>query len=83
MKLASILTSPIRLIDGPLVYTARAETVARMAKILILEDVFHSERDAIRMLIHKRFPPVAVFNMIDDARQVAMQHVVAAEMAKP
>lgn len=78
----SIHRLPIRLIDGPLIDVNRIETVARMAKVLIAEDCFQCERDAIWMLRHKGFSPVAVFSMIDDARQVAMQHVVAREMAK-
>lgn len=82
MKLASILTAPIRLIDGPLIYTRRNETVARMAQALVAEDAFHSEQDAIRLLMHKGFPPVQVFNLIDDARQLAMQHVVARERSR-
>lgn len=77
-----IHSSPIRLIDGPLVYTQRAETVAKMAKTLIEEDAFQNEQDAIRLLTFKGFGLVEVFHMIDDARQVATQHVVAREMAK-
>lgn len=75
----------IRLIDGPLLETdmRRTDLVARMAKELIRQDTYHTERDAIRSLVGNGFSALDVMVVVDDARQVAMQHVVAMEMSRP
>lgn len=75
---------PLRLIDGPLVNIHRAELVARMAADLITYDAAGDENNAIRSLYGtRRYEMVDIVMLIDDARQAAMQKIVAREMAKP
>jgi hypothetical protein len=73
------------LIDGPLAThgESRDELVKRMAADLVTYDAFRNEADAIRSLMARGYPSFAVARFVDDARQVAMQGVVAAEMMKP
>lgn len=72
----------IRLLDGPLVQVSRTEQVKRMAADLVRFDSFRTEADALRSLMTNGYRAFDIFTMIDDARQVAMQSIVAAEMAK-
>lgn len=75
-----------RLIDGPLlnIREHRAEMVERMAADLIQFDAFRDERDAIRALTWcGRHGAYDVMVLVDDARQRAMQEVVAREMGEP
>lgn len=77
--------SNIRLVDGPLVdnHTRRKDLVTRMAKDLIRFDAVADERDAIRALAWcGSYGTLDVVLLVDDARQVAMQEIVAAEMGK-
>lgn len=83
--LRSIHEMPIRLLDGPLAPlsdSATGELVKLMAAVLIEFDAFHNERDSIRALMGK-FPMVEIVVHGDNARQYAMQTIVAKEMAKP
>jgi hypothetical protein len=78
-----ILSFP--LIDGPLAPQSegRDDLVRRMAADLVTYDAFRVEADAIRSLMAKGYSSFAVLRFVDDARQVAMQEIVAAEMVKP
>jgi hypothetical protein len=73
------------LIDGSLSERreSRDELVKRMAADLVTYDAFRNEGDAIRSLMAKGYSSFAVLRFVDDARQVAMQCVVAAEISKP
>jgi hypothetical protein len=78
--------SQIRLIDGPVVdiKAHKRELVAQMAKDLIRFDAVADERDAIRALSWcGRYSAYDVLVLLDDARQVAMQEIVAKEISKP
>ncbi len=72
----------LRLIDGPLVLIGRAEKVNLMAADLVRFDAFQNEGSACRTLRNQGYSAFDVLTMLDDARQVAMQSVVAAEMAQ-
>lgn len=80
---ARFFASPIRLIDGPVVDTRRTELVMRMAKDLVDNDAMGSERDAIRLLAFKGYRASCILMLVEDARQVAVQSVVAREMSAP
>ncbi len=71
------------LVDGPLMTAPerRTATVARMARLLAEADAFAIRGDAIRHLLASGYPVSDVFILVDDARQVAMQTVVAREMS--
>lgn len=71
----------LEIIDNPLV-NRRADLVAKMAKDLIQFQSFSNEPDAMRSLIG-RYSSFDIALCIDDARQAAMQDIVAREMAKP
>jgi hypothetical protein len=73
------------LIDGSLLTRAnnRDEVVERMAACLVKYDAFRTKGDAVRTLLAKRFPSLEVARYLDDARQLAMQSIVAREMSKP
>ncbi len=77
---ASIHTFRPRLVDGPVVEVNRADRVAQMAKTLIELSTYADKDDAI-LSVRGKFSAVEIMMMIDDARQVAMQHVVAREMS--
>lgn len=62
---------------------AREVRVSRMAADLVEADAFATLADAIRLLMWKGYGSVEVGLLADDARQVAMQSVVAKEMSKP
>lgn len=61
----------------------RAVTVMNMAAHLLKRDAFRTESDAIRSLLGNGFNISEIVLLVDDARQAAVQAVVAAEMAKP
>jgi hypothetical protein len=58
----------------------RDALVRRMADDLIECDAYANKLDACRCLLAKRYDSVDVAILLDDARQVAMQDVVAREM---
>jgi hypothetical protein len=72
------------LIDGPLVDTKspRVALLERMANDLI-RDQAETEDDAIRSLRAHGHGTIDIFALINDARALAFQGVVAAEMSKP
>jgi AmiR/NasT family two-component response regulator len=72
------------LIDGPVIDSTikRKAKVEQMAKDLVRYDAFHNEADAIRSLFGRGYGMADIVMLVDDARQVAMQDVVAREMAK-
>lgn len=75
----------IPLIDGSPVLRreSRADVVKRMAADLVKFDAFRDEGDAIRSLMHRQYSPFDVLRYVDDARQVAVQDVVAREISQP
>lgn len=82
--MAVISTFP--LIDGGLsqVPLSRAQVVELMAADLERLDAFRSEADAIRALMGlKLYSTFEIMTCVDDARQAAMQIVVAREISEP
>jgi len=75
---------PIRLLDAPLIdaRTRRRALVARMAQDLVRYDAHANEADAIRSLYGAGYPMADIVMLVDDARQVAVQEIVAKEMSK-
>lgn len=70
---------PISL-DG--VNIIRVSLVVRMARVLVDEECFSDHTDSIQALVASGlFSYFDIMVCIDDARQTAMQHVVAREMA--
>lgn len=67
-------------LDG--VNIIRVSLVVRMARVLVDEECFSDHADSIQALVSSgRFSYFDILVCIDDARQTAMQHVVAMEMA--
>lgn len=81
MSPARLHTTPIRLIDGPLVNTRRAGLVESMAAVIAEAGTAGDEREAIRSLFGK-FAMGDIVMLIDDARQAAQQAIVAREMSQ-
>ena len=73
----------LRLIDGPAAPLSRSEKVKRMAEVLVKYDAWRNEGSAARTLRNQGYGAFDVLTLIDDARQVAMQSVVAVEMSRP
>lgn len=73
------------IIDGPVLdHTARRRAlVERMASDLVNHDAAQIERDAIRFLTSNGYAASDVFMLVEDARAVAFQTIVAREMEKP
>jgi hypothetical protein len=75
-----------RLIDGPLMPDSdrRRQTIERMAIDLIQcgRDIT-SNRDAVSVLLAKGYPKFDVAACAPEARTLAYQEIVAAEMSKP
>lgn len=73
----------LRLVDGPLIETKpRRDVVQKMAADLIRFGAVENEQDSIRSLFGNGYSMVDIVMLIDDARQVAMQEIVAKEMGK-
>lgn len=70
---------PLRLI----INAHRADLVARMAKDLVRFDSAGNEADAIRSLFGNGYGMGDIVMCVDDARQAAVQDIVAREMVKP
>lgn len=74
------------LIDGPLVIKpreSRKETVERMAADLVRFDAFQNPDDAFSTLAWcRRYSVFEIMTCLPDARQAAMQSVVAREMSE-
>lgn len=62
---------------------AREDLARRMAADLVRHDAYANKWDAVRCLLAKKYDSVDVAILLDDARQVAMQDVVAREIAAP
>jgi hypothetical protein len=76
---------PCHLIDGPLMTAPerREAMTERMAIILSAHQVYADRAASVHVLRAEGFPMIDVHLMVDDARQVAMQEVVAREMMEP
>ncbi|ODM71731.1 hypothetical protein [Bradyrhizobium elkanii] len=76
--------SLFKFIDGPLMdqETRRADVVKRMAKVLIEQDAFRCESDAIRVLMHADFPSFDVMALVGHAQQEAGEQLIAVEMSR-
>lgn len=81
MNIAFLHRKPVRMIDGPLVDTRRADVVTRMAADLVAGEAYQCESDAIVMLAFKGYRYTDIFMLVDDARQVAQQTTVAREIS--
>lgn len=77
---ARLLSSPIRLVDGPL-YSIRDQLIERMAADLVEADAFNSEDDAVMLLRFKGYSPINVCLLAGAAVCVAQQTVVAEVMS--
>lgn len=74
------------LIDGPLMLAVerRKAVMERMALDLIQSgEGLASDRDAVRVLMAKGYPNIDVAILAGEARMLAYQEIVAAEMSKP
>ena len=73
---------PFRPIDGPLAIAGeRLARVEKMADALIAFETYGDEQEAVRSLYGNGYRMIEICLLLDDARQVAMQRVVAREMA--
>lgn len=72
------------LIDGPLMTTRerRKAMIVRMAKDLVRERAYGSDRDAMRLLYHLGYGDLNVPLLVGEARDLAMQIVVTREMSE-
>ena len=78
--MTTITTFPLR--DGSITGKSRADIVALMAADLARFDAWHTEADAIRTLVARRvYASFDIMRLVDDARQVVVQSLVAREMA--
>lgn len=72
-------SSPVRLIDAPLVVISPAQTVVLMADTLIEEGCELEKRAAMRCLLKKGFSAFRCARYVEDA----MANVVARAMVEP
>lgn len=83
--MATVLTLPLR--DGPLldnhIKAMKACLTASMATSLLKDGSYASAFDARRTLRMAGFTAFDIEALLDDARQVAVQHRVAMEIAGP
>lgn len=63
--------------------TRRQDLLARMARDLIRFDALVPETDSIRALHGARYPMADIIMLIDEARALAFQEIVAREMSEP
>lgn len=75
----------VRLVDGPLLDAParRRMLIEHMARDLVRYDAAQNEQDAIRSLFGRGYTMMDIALLVGEARQVAFQEIVAAEMAKP
>lgn len=73
------------LIDGPMMTACerRKATIDRMARDLVAAGAFHNDDDAKRALRFAGYASLDVEILAAEARMVAMQAIVAAEMLEP
>lgn len=80
--MAVVTTFPLR--DGPLAGKTREEVVAAMGADLVRFDAWRNEADAIRALMWRGvYSSWEIMRELDNARQAAMQSVVAKQMSAP
>lgn len=75
-----------RLVDGPLLLAVerRWAVLERMVVDLIQSDQdLTCDRDAVRVLLAKGYPTFDVAVLAGEARMLAYQEIVAAEMSRP
>lgn len=76
-----------RLVDGPICLNVarqeRIEKVATGAAAVLADCSYTSDAGAIRTLRKLGWGTYEAMILIDDIRQVAVQHVVAMEMSEP
>jgi hypothetical protein len=74
----------LHLIDAPLMHyrTRRSELIAKMAKDLIRYEAYAYEPDAIRSLYGRGYPMADIVMLVDEARMLAFQEIVAEEMGR-
>lgn len=70
------------LLDGPLMLAPerRAAMVETMARELYDALLFADRGDSIRFLLGRGYPAIDIMLLVDDARQAAVQEIVAKEM---
>jgi hypothetical protein len=75
----------IRLLDGPLLAGAerRQHLVQMMATDLVAYDALHNEQDAVRSLYGRGYRTPDIMSLLDEARALAFQDIVAKEMSAP
>ena len=79
-------SSPVRLIDGPLIDCSREYLVNRMLADVIRCGTADNEADAMRSLRDNGYSMPDIIMCIDDVRQAAFQQtvdIVAAEISQP
>lgn len=83
--MAVVTIHPLReaLTDIAAVRHARLDRIAAGAKAVLADHTYANGGDAMRTLRASGFTAFEAEALIDDIRQVAMQHVVAMEMAEP
>jgi hypothetical protein len=72
------------LLDGPLMALIESRTalIQKMAKDLIRDGIPETDQEAARMLFG-RYPMLDAALLAGEARMLAYQEIVAAEMSKP
>lgn len=85
-----MMPAEFRWLKGPFVIksvvspaTSRAELTEAMAKDLIRFGTANDERDAIRSLFGNGYAMPDIIMLLDDARALAFQEIVAREMSRP
>lgn len=79
--MAVVTSFPLR--EVPLTFRPRSEVVTEMSALLVQYDAWRNEADALRVLIWRgNYSSFEAQRYLDDARQGAMQSVVAREMGK-
>lgn len=81
MNHARANTVPLRLIEGGLVNVARDDIIKRMAADLVKYDAFRNKQDAVRCLMCRGYPTFEIARLLEDARALAFQDVVAREIS--
>jgi len=81
-----MMPAEFRWLEGPIVIkptTYRQQLTESMARCLQESGTAHDERDAIRYLFHNGYAMADIVMLLDEARALAFQEVVAREMSRP
>jgi hypothetical protein len=81
-----MMPAEFRWLKGPIVIkpaTYRQQLIESMARALVEAGTANDERDAIRSLFGNGYAMSDIVMLLDDARALAFQDVVAREMSKP